>query len=359
MNHRLRLASVWTAFSLTLLGVGDGRGARARTAEPAAPGPPAVIAIGGSCPDPEMLAQAVEALIPGHPVVSPRGASKVDITDLGPSYRVVVVVNGTARERVYRDAGRDCEQRARFAAVFVVLTLMPPEIFSGSPPAAGPAANPPEAPPPTSLSPPPTPVQPANGAGPPPPSLTATAGGAGPESPPPASAGTRRRLIELAAGLDAAPAVRSAPETWAPAVELRASWGGRHLEAVLGVALMPRADFDLDGVRGRLDRLPIDVGLRARRPLGAIELAGELGFVAEIFRAEGLNTALPRQQTRLDPGARLGAALRFGQGRFAPTAGVHAIFFPKPYQLETTPDGPLGQTPSLWLGATIGVSASL
>ena len=64
-----------------------------------------------------------------------------------------LTVSNTQRVRVYRDVARDCEQRARFAAVFVVLTLMPPELLietpkllAAEPPSPEPA--PPEPPPP-------------------------------------------------------------------------------------------------------------------------------------------------------------------------------------------------------------------
>ena len=63
----------------------------------------------------------------------PRSAS-VDVADLGETYRVRLTTGNNQRVRVYRDLARDCEQRARFAAVFVVLTLMPPELLIDSPP---------------------------------------------------------------------------------------------------------------------------------------------------------------------------------------------------------------------------------
>jgi hypothetical protein len=47
------------------------------------------------------------------------------------------------------------------------------------------------------------------------------------------------------------------------------------------------------------------------------------------------------------------------RARIAPVAGVHAIAFPRPYDIATTPQGVLGRTPTLWIGATLGISTSL
>lgn len=88
----------------------------------------------GSCPSADTIWTAMATLVPkGALDALPRSAS-VDVADLGETYRVRLTTGNNQRVRVYRDLARDCEQRARFAAVFVVLTLMPPELLIDSPP---------------------------------------------------------------------------------------------------------------------------------------------------------------------------------------------------------------------------------
>ena len=81
------------------------------------------------------------SLVPSGALESLPRTAAVDVADAGDTYRVRLTVSNTQRVRVYRDVARDCEQRARFAAVFVVLTLMPPELLIETPKL--PAAEPP------------------------------------------------------------------------------------------------------------------------------------------------------------------------------------------------------------------------
>jgi hypothetical protein len=332
-----------------LAGAGGEPGGRsARAEEPGWPAPPAARAIStdGACPASAALTAAMTALIPrGDLAALPRGAA-IAVFDLGESYRVEVVAEGARRTRVFRDAGRDCQQRARFAAVFIVLTLLPPELVIDAP--SEPLALPPAPPPPTRPAPPSLPSPPSPSRSPPPVS-------------PPSQPVPRRFRLELAALLDAAPAVFNAPAMLAPGLELRAARRFGGVAGVAAVGLEPRARFSVGGLDGREARIPIDLGVRLQRAAGPVEFGGELGLAAAIFRAQGLNTAMPQQGTRLDLGARAGVALRLGrpQARVAPFAGLHALLFPWPYQIATTPRGSLGATPALWVGATLGLSASL
>ncbi len=106
-------------------------------------------------------------------------------------------------------------------------------------------------------------------------------------------------------------------------------------------------------------RLPFDVGLRlpiVARPSGA--LVGELGVAAALFRARGTNTVDPEAGTRLDLGARAGVAVQLGgvRARWQEFAGIHVDAFPKPYQVTVMPQGTVGRTPALWIGATLGLA---
>jgi len=293
------------------------------TSAPVAPGQPLtpLISASGACPSLETISAAVTALIPnGGLDALPRSAA-VEVSDLGDSYRVKVVAEGVDRVRIFRDVGHDCQQRARFAAVFIVLTLLPPELVID--------VQPPESPP-----------QPVP---------------APPEPPP------RPGRLEIGALVDLAPAVFDAPQIVALGGELRAARRFGWLAGVVGVGVEPRSSFTKDGLQGRQWRIPLDLGLRGWRPLGPCELDGEAAIAGAIFHAEGLNTLVPQQGTRLDLGARVGVAVRLGRpsSRAVPFVGLHALVFPRPYEIATTPLGTLGSMPALWLGATFGLSASL
>jgi hypothetical protein len=296
---------------------------------PPAASPPRLVA-SGACPSSETVWSAITMLVPKRAIDALPSSAAIEVSDLGDDYRVTVTKNGAPRERTYRDTARDCEQRARFAAVFIVLTLMPPELLAELP--ASPA--------------------------PPPPPAVVAAPAAPPSSPAPAP---RLVRLELGAFWDVAPPVLSAPSMTGPGGELRVAIGRGRFAGVAGLGAQARASFTVDALEAREERVSFDVGVRGTRALGGLDLAGELSLAGAVFRAQGINTAAPQQQTRLDVGARAGLVLRLGspRARIAPIVGAHATFFPKPYDIATTPQGILAETPSLWLGATVGLCASL
>jgi hypothetical protein len=320
MNRHVRHAAVCFA----VLATGAARaaaGAGADAREPRAARQPIILA-SGSCPGLDTITAAITALVPRGDVESLPGSAGVEVTDLGETYRVSVVAGGVPRVRIFRDDGRDCAQRARFAAVYIVLTLLPPELVAEAPPKPVPA---------------------------PPREVIAW-------EPPP-----RRFRLEIGAVLDAAPPAFDAPQIISPGAELRVARRFRRVAGVFAAGLQPRASFAIGGLTAREQRIPLDLDLRLQRAFGSLELGAELGMAAVIFHAQGLSTVMRQQGTRLDLGARAGAWLRFGRPstRAAPFVGVHGLLFPWPYEIAVTPRGTLGSLPALWLGATLGLSASL
>src|SRR5579863_2068539 len=100
--------------------------------ERAAPGePPVDISVGGSCPNAEAISAAIASIVPAKDLDRFAASAKAEVADLGDTYRVSVTAKGQgiSRLRVYRDLAHDCDHRARFAAVFIVLTLMPPDVL--------------------------------------------------------------------------------------------------------------------------------------------------------------------------------------------------------------------------------------
>jgi len=323
--HRVVFCAALFVLSLVCSAAANAQPAQpAVSPEPVAPAAPLITA-SGACPSLAMISAAVTALIPHGGLDSLPRSAAVEVADLGDSYRVKVLADSVLRERVFRDVRHDCEQRARFAAVFIVLTLLPPELVID--------------------------VQP-----PPPPSLPSLRPVAPVIEPP-----LRRFRLEIGAVLDLAPPLFDAPQIVALGGELRIARRFGTLAGVLGLGLEPRATFARDGLQGRESRIPLDLGLRVPWPLGAWEIDGEAAIAAAIFHAEGLNTLMPQQGTRVDLGARLGLLVRLGRpsSRAVPFVGVHALVFPRPYEIATTPQGTLGSLPALWLGATLGLSVSL
>ncbi len=305
------------------------------TAAPPPATPPAisaatspVVSVEGACPSLPMITAAIAALIPhGGVDLLPR-SGKVEVADLGDGYRVGVLARGVPRARVFQDDTRDCELRARFTAVFVVLTLLPPGFLLDAP---------------QKVLPPPSPASSA-------------------PAPPAVAEPPRRKFrFELGAIVDAAPSVFEAPRMIGAGGELRMVRSFGRVAGVFAVALEPRLSFAIDGLTGRQTRVPLDLGLRLQRRAGPFALGGEIGVAAAVFHADGLNTAMPQAGTRLDIGGRVAIFLRCDRwsARAAPFVGLHALLFPWPYEIAVSPSGALGSTPALWLGASLGISLSL
>jgi len=289
------------------------------------------ISIEGACPDGRAIERAVAALIPRGTAALPESA-RATVEDTGETYRVEVQSNATSRARVFRDAARDCEQRARFAAVFIVLTLLPPDLAFAAPPKPAPPPPPPRPPPPA-----PAPAV----------------------APAPLDPARPRLRLEVAALGEWAPNAFASASALAIGGQLQAAYRLGPLTPTLSVAVEPRIDFSIGGLEVRERRLPIAAGLRLQRAAHGLELAGELALVVAPFHAEGRNSAMPSSGTRLDVGARAAAQIRLGapaRRPVAPFVGVQLSVFPWPYEIATTPAGGLGTTPPLWLGATAGLS---
>ena len=102
------------------------------------------------CPSPEAVWSYIAQLVPSAASQLASAKDRVDIVDLGDRYRVRVVTDEGALERTYADRSRDCDQRMRFAAEFIVLALLPPQMLLANPPPVA-DAGPPTPSVPTSL----------------------------------------------------------------------------------------------------------------------------------------------------------------------------------------------------------------
>jgi hypothetical protein len=276
----------------------------------------------GACPLAEGVATTIEGLIPQHVTEVSRRDPKISVADMGHSYRVNVLADGVLHVRVYRDVGRDCAHRARVTAVFAVLTLMPPEVMLESPPL------PPAPTPPPLISP-----------------------------PPPVPLPSWRVSLAVAGVTDVAPAVLGAPSSLSAGGEIRIAVRRHRVAAELGLGFQPSSEFALAGLSARQQRLPLDISVAFRQPVRAIELAAAVGVATAVFHVAGVDPPVTTGGTRIDLGIRAGAEVRIGRAprSVAAFVGLHALYFPRQYELVATPAGVVGRTPSLWIGANAGV----
>jgi hypothetical protein len=280
----------------------------------ASPSPAPTIEAVGPCPTADAVAAAVRAALGGAPERTGPGAPRV--VDLGGEFEVTVL----GQTRQYADAARDCEERARVAAVFIALTLNPP----------------------TFVAPPPAPP-------PPPPALETHSG------PPPTA--ERRLSVALALRLDGTEAGASLAA--APGGEVRVSFGRRVLGLAASAGVLAPTENRLGGITVREQRFPVALAVTAHTPLGGfIDGGAALGVALVPFTLRGEGLASPQPATRLDAGARLalGVALHRPAGGLAPFFEVHAELFPRAYVVAVGPLGELGSTAHLWLGAAAGVA---
>ena len=65
-----------------------------------------------------MITATILSLVPRSAVEALPPSTRVEVDDLGESYRVTLMsADRKERTRLYRDASRDCDQRARFVAI--------------------------------------------------------------------------------------------------------------------------------------------------------------------------------------------------------------------------------------------------
>jgi hypothetical protein len=289
------------------------------------------MAVSGDCPSAGAIWSDVKAIVPTHDLGRVT-AAPIEVSDLGATYHIRIVSDDGERQRTFRDPEHDCDHRARFAAVFIVVTLLPPDVLLEAPPAVAPTPNTPPtaALPPVIVAVPPTPSVPA-----------------------------RKRLrIEAAALLDAAPAVGAGAEATTFGGELRLFFGAKRLAVMAGMGFQPRASFTFGAIGVDELRIPFDLGAAFVRAWSHLSLVAEAGLAGAVVRISGSNTASPDSGTRIDLGGRIAVAARFGSSSSAlvPVLGIHALVFPKPYEATATPEGNIGQLPAFWLGLTAGIS---
>jgi hypothetical protein len=291
---------------------------------------PTVVDGTGSCPAPSSVNRALAELLSEQARRALPPKARITVDDRGGVFTVSVTAEGKNASRAYADAERDCERRVRFAAVFAVTTLLPPELALAAEPPKSKRKKPPPAPPP----PPPPPKRPAE----PPPTVR----------------------LELGAFGEIGVHLAEPSHAWSWGGEVRAALGRGAYAGTLGIAYAPESKLTARELDVDLARVGASAGARAALLEKPLALALDVALVGVLERFEGKGLYAPARDSAFELGFRAGlvAALRRARG-VQPFAGIHVACFPSPREITAAPRGVVAHTPLLWTGATLGVALGL
>jgi hypothetical protein len=253
--------------------------------------------------------------------------SDVIVSDRGTGFSVKV----RGQRRRFRDTKRDCTERARHVAVFTVLIVDPLRVPNRTVDAE-------EEPEPPEKQPEPAPV----------PRPTPT----------PAPARERGAAFDLSLGPLAQVALKndSSSTTQAGGLGLRLRYG-QSFGVTLGVAGLLPSSLHYPQADARATWMPLDLGLSLSRRVASWEVELDLGFGGALLLVEGQGKGLDttRQASRLELGGRIGAQVRYWASEHAGICGgMFGTYFPEPYSLQVQGVGVVGQTPTAWIGGSLG-----
>lgn len=324
----------------------------------------------GKCPERGAVGAALRELVPPGQEAALRDGVDVRLRDDGDRYRVRVVAPGKRAEKAYTDAARDCHKRARVAAVFVFLTIFPPELWGEAlegaalgdgGPGDGAAGDRGAADPEGRAW--------ADGGGledragessgePPAPSSDADGSGASPNGPD-GERRTRGLRFELGGNAEVAPALGRGPAVTSGSVELRGVLGRGPLVPLIGVGYAPEIEIAVPGARARSWRVPASVGVRWRVPLEHLWVGFDGAAHAQLQGVSGTSPFEQEREVVLRWGARVGLSVGGTSAPWSPFASAHATFLGDRRELVVLPRGVVGELPRVWLGMTLGVALEL
>ncbi len=313
-----------------------------------------------ACPNPAELQAEVVRLTPQERHQELFERVRVNVADSGDTYRVTLVTPRDRQDKSFTDPARDCAKRARFAAVFIVVTLFPPELDTEEEPKAPPPKTDAAADEPTGepLEAEPAPVrepEPAPRVASPEPTKPERDALEGPARP---FAPIAR--IELALEGSSAPALGSSvfANKFGPTV--LGVLGRGSVLLTLGVGYTFPSRFDAGLVRVRMTELPARAGVRLVSGSGDLSLALDFGISAALRQLRGSEAVAPNEASDVGIGARVDLGMFYNlTERVAVLGGAHATFEPRPSELLALPYGSVGTLPWLWLGARAGFAVAL
>lgn len=305
-----------------------------------------------TCPNPEVVWANILKLVPSAAAELLVARPRVEILDAGETYRIRVNTSRGVLERAYSDAFRRCDERARFAAEFIVVALMPPRLADEAIDTTGTQGSgrpeSPRAPPSSALAAP----------------LAVTAKPRVPGSTKEAPQNAAQSMpaivrFEAAAVANGAPALGGNVGVFEWAAELRTAVGSGLFAAVGALAVAPKQPFEADGVRAALTRLPVALGVRVRPLRHGIAMTADLALAIAFERYESAAVGAPGAVNRTTPGVEAAVAVSpqpvIG---FGPFLSVRCAWFPISQDLVVPPQI-IGHTPSLWIGGALGIAFGL
>jgi hypothetical protein len=271
------------------------------------------VVAGGDCPSGLAVKQELRRLFPAIDVATAFDqASEGDaVVQEQPDGFTVTL---SEFRRYFEDPAGRCAERAQMAAVFIAIALDPPRFPS------------------VPAEPPPSPAPPDSGAAPP--------------------------ALELELG----PILQFAPSAGTQNVPLALGGGGRlrwgrTVSLSLGAALWSSRALHYRQADAGALWLPLDLGVRVTRAEVGWDGGAEASLVVAPVRLEGVNLPLSAGGWRAEIGARGAATIRWWlANRVGVFACAYAVTMPRPYTLRVVGVGEVGNTPTLWLGAQVGVS---
>jgi hypothetical protein len=287
----------------------------------------------GACPSAALVAGELRRLMPDVTLETGDATeSDVLVADGDGSFSVKV----RGQRRRFRDTQRDCMERARHVAVFTVLIVdplhVPRTVVSGAEEEPEPEKGPIE----RQAEPPPT--FPAD------------------IYEPPSTAPGRPATFDLSLGPMAQVAMQSRQQstTQAGGLGLRMRYGG-NFGIMLGVAGLLPTSLQFADAEARATWIPVDLGLSLSQRVSSWEVAFELGAVGALLLVEGEALDSTRRASRLELGGRVGVQVRYwASERAGIYGGLFGLWYPKPYTLEVEGLGKVGETPTGWVGGSLG-----
>jgi hypothetical protein len=325
----------------------------------AAPDEPRFVQGDATCPAPEAVQAEVFKLTSPEGRAEHLARAQVRVFDDGDAYGVEIRDGNEVYRKDYDDPARECSQRARVAAVTIVMTLIPPDLAAGGAAAAVEAE-----PEPADAG-----AQAEGGAEPSAKVQEATPPPTQPEEAPKSSVTEAHTpsphesaswlSLELGGWFQHSLSNSEVPRIGAWGGELLAQVGpGRVLG--LGAISAGASSFQLGELHASMSELSARAGVRVRWPVGDATVAAEALFVVARRRVEGEAPGPPEASSTWELGASGGANVAFAVWHeVAPVAGVRLSVFPTPSELEAAPRGTLGSMPKLWLGVHAGVRFGL
>jgi hypothetical protein len=272
-----------------------------------------VITVSGVCPTRATVIAEIEGVLPDVTIVAaaPAPTPFVVVNDDGNSFRVET--GDIVRQFV--DSPTNCTERARKVAVVAVLALEPAMGGIGTPRASVSVIESVRPEPPTDLA------------------MRLEAGG----------------VVDRATGTDG--------DLVCVGIGMRLAIGRSDLSLVLGGEWVTPMLMIVRGARARVQRAPLDLALRGRLAGNAIAAALELGPRFTIQHSEGLDVMQSASAVRLEVGARVSVRLElWPSSSYGMYAQLQGEYVPRPTRFTLPDVGDVGEMPSLWAGAGLGLA---